>query len=80
MACRLGCGKVRHLHTPTLWIQRAVRDKQVEILKTPGKKNPADLGTKHLPGSEIWGHMARMGVHRLEGKSNIALQAAVPAA
>jgi hypothetical protein len=45
---RRGCGKVRHLETPTLWVQKALKDGRFGIAKVPGKQNPADVGTKHL--------------------------------
>ncbi|CAK0834951.1 unnamed protein product [Prorocentrum cordatum] len=45
---RRGGGKVRHLETPTLWVQRALRDGRFQLSKVPGKSNPADLGTKCL--------------------------------
>ena len=44
---RQGLGKLRHLDTPTLWIQQAVRTKRVNLRKVDGEKNPADILTKH---------------------------------
>ena len=44
---RQGLGKVRHLDTHTLWIQQAVRSKNVELKKVDGSVNPADVFTKH---------------------------------
>ena len=44
---RQGLGKLRHLDTHTLWIQQAVRAKQVELRKIAGEVNPADLFTKY---------------------------------
>jgi hypothetical protein len=45
---RRGCGKVRHLETPTLWVQKAVQDKRFTLHKVDGKRNPADLGVNLL--------------------------------
>ena len=44
---RRGLGKLRHLDTHTLWIQQAVRSKDVDLRKVPGEANPADIFTKH---------------------------------
>ncbi len=44
---RQGLGKLRHLDTHTLWVQQAVRTKQVDLRKIDGAVNPADLFTKH---------------------------------
>ncbi len=44
---RQGLGKLRHLDTHALWIQQAVRSKQVDLRKIAGEANPADLFTKH---------------------------------
>ncbi len=48
MASRRGAGKVRHIHTPALWLQQWVSRKRIELLKRKGTENEADLGTKHL--------------------------------
>ena len=49
---RRGLGKLRHIDTQCLWIQQKVRNKAIELRKTRGELNPADLFTKHLPGEE----------------------------
>ena len=46
---RRGLGKLRHIDTQCLWIQQKVRSKAIELKKTRGGMNPADLCTKHLP-------------------------------
>ena len=48
IAQRKGLGKIRHLHTQSLWVQDAVREKRVFLDKVPGADNPADMYTKHL--------------------------------
>ena len=48
MASRRGVGRIRHLHTSGLWLQRLVVDKVIEVKKVKGEVNPADLFTKHL--------------------------------
>ena len=36
IASRRGAGRIRHIHTPTLWLQRAVNDGRVAISKVAG--------------------------------------------
>ena len=45
---RRGTGKIRHLETQTLRIQKAVQDRVIVAGRVPGNLNPADLGTKFL--------------------------------
>ena len=42
IASRRGSGKVRHVETPTLWLQSLVSRKRVEVLKTKGATNIAE--------------------------------------
>ena len=42
VAQRVGLGKIRHLDTGSLWVQQAVRRKQIGLLKVKGTENPAD--------------------------------------
>jgi hypothetical protein len=53
IASRRGVGRVRHLHTQVLWVQAAVAEKRLVILRVKGTENPADLGTKHLAQPEM---------------------------
>ena len=46
IAKRTGVGKIRHLDTGSLWLQDAVKRKQIGILKVKGTENPSDLMTK----------------------------------
>ena len=77
IAQRRGAGKVRHIHTPALWIQRAIHNKVLSIHKCKGASNPADLGTKHLDAKSIWMCMTRLGYHRRAGQSKLTLRAKV---
>ena len=45
-AQRNGLGRVRRIDTQTLWVQDAVRERQVDLRTVDGSKNPADLMTK----------------------------------
>ena len=40
VAQRSGLGKIRHLDTGTLWLQQAVKDKQIGLSKVKGIENP----------------------------------------
>ena len=43
---RVGIGKVRHLEVRYLWLQEAVQQRAVQVLKIRGDQNPADVMTK----------------------------------
>lgn len=77
MAGRRGAGRVRHIHTPCLWLQRAVADGRVVLDKILGTENPADLGTKSLGQAQIRSIMGKIGYCCLAGKSRLALKAQV---
>ena len=79
MAGRKGAGRVRHIHTPCLWLQRAVAEGLVELEKVDGKINPADLGTKALPQATISRILEQCGFAVVAGRSKMALRAAVAA-
>ena len=50
---RQGLGKVRHLDLNYLWLQAAVRGKQVVLRKVQSGDNMADIGTKVLDRDTI---------------------------
>ena len=72
IASRTGLGKLRHLQVHLLWVQQHVRNKVFELLKVPGKENPADLCTKHLGQAEIGDHLHRMRAVKFEGRADSA--------
>ena len=74
IASRRGVGKIRHLHTPCLWLQKHVQDKHIELMKVDGLKNVADVGTKHLDAKAMWKCINGMGVENREGESKLALK------
>ena len=43
VASRRGVGRIRHIHTPTLWLHRAIHDGKVVVSKVQAILNPADL-------------------------------------
>ena len=71
---RRGAGRIRHIATPTLWIQKHVQDGTVVTKKVPGKDNLADLGTKHLDSKTLIDLTTRCGFVFMEGKSSLALK------
>ena len=77
MASRKGAGRVRHIHTPCLWLQTAISEGKIVIDKVEGSVNPADLGTKVLPQASIQRILQACGFILLEGSSRMALRAAV---
>ena len=76
IASRRGVGRVRHLHTPVLWIQEVVARRELTIAKVPGCENPADLGTKHLAQREMHECMRRAGCRIVGGRSRLTLNVA----
>ena len=54
IAVRRGAGRIRHIATPTLRVQKLTQDgKESTLRKSPGVSNPPHLGTKHLDGGLI---------------------------
>ena len=66
---RQGLGKVRHLDLSFLWLQAAVRGKQVVLRKVQSGDNMADIGTKMLDQNVIQRHMENLGCVRFEQQS-----------
>ena len=61
IASRLGLGKIRHLDTGLLWLQHHVRRKVLQLVKTAGNGNPADIGTKDLAEKDMKRIMVKLG-------------------
>ena len=59
---RQGLGKLRHISTQFLWIQDKARSGELEVVKIPGKDNPADVLTKNVPAEVLERHMRSLGV------------------
>ena len=74
IASRRGVGRARHLHVATLWLQEAVAQKRLLIVKQKGTENVADLGTKHLPASTLEKLMKLASLQVLTGRSDKALR------
>ena len=48
IAMRRGAGRIKHIATPTLWLQRLVINGDIKMTRVGGNDNCADLETKHL--------------------------------
>ena len=77
IARRRGAGKVRHIETATLWLQRHITAKTIELAKIHGLKNWADLGTKHLPWADVLKCVRGLGFDFVDGRASSAKRAAV---
>ena len=75
IAKRRGAGKLRHVETKTLWLQRQVTNKKVTIRRIPGKDLPPDLGTKFVTQALMNKMLKEICFHRRQGKSKLALAA-----
>ena len=64
IAQRVGCGKVKHLSLKQMWLQQAVREKELEIGKADTLLNLADLGTKALEPSRMDSLMKQLPLER----------------
>ena len=53
IASRMGVGRIRHLDTKYLWAQQIFARRQATLSKISGKKNVADLGTKHVDAETL---------------------------
>ena len=72
IAQRKGLGKIRHLEVQSLWIQDALRQRRLELLKVAGASNPSDLMTKHQDASTIEKLMEKMGLGVRSGRAQSA--------
>ena len=67
---------MRHIQTPTLWLQHAVAQRVVKVIKKPGKELPPDVGTKAtIAAPQMWHLLAAFGIVRATGRSKAALAA-----
>ena len=62
---RRGSGKMKHLTAKQLWIQEAVRNYDIDIVKINREINSADLLTHQCPKADFDAHLYRLQVIRL---------------
>ena len=70
---RLGLGNIRHLDTGLLWLQHHLRSKVLQLVKTPGRENPADLGTEDFAEKDMKRSMNKLGFREKTGRHPNAL-------
>ena len=71
---RKGLGKLRHISVQYLWVQDRLKHGDFDVCKVPGKANPADLLTKHLPIHEVLVHMEHLGFRTSRTRAALAPQ------
>ena len=69
IAMRRGAGHIRHIATPTLWLQRLVINGDIQMTRVGGNDNCAHLGTKHLDYQTMIRHLKFCGIRFAEGRS-----------
>ena len=62
---RRGSGRIKHLTVKQLWIQEAIRNYQIEVLKISRDYNSADLLTHQCNRMEYDAHLKRLNIIRL---------------
>ena len=75
ISLRRGAGRIRHIATPTLWVQRLVQSGLVKVNKVDGESNLADMGTKHLNHQSMVKLMSKCCYYFRSGTSELALKA-----
>ena len=73
---RRGVGKLRHLHTACLWVQRRLFRREVSIDKILGPSNVADMGTKPLAAADTIKHLTFSGIGFRDGRHSLDLKTA----
>eukprot|EP00971_Amphidinium_carterae_P328955 6461117-Amphidinium_carterae.2 len=68
---RLGVGAIRHLAVKVLWLQALHKQKMVEVEKTPGEENIADLGTKILQPQRFVKLVTMIGMRSMDVESKV---------
>ena len=71
----IGWGKIRHLDTGLLWLQRHLRRKVLQRVKTTG--TPADMGTEDPAEKDMKRIMDKLGFREKTGRHPKALRTAV---
>ena len=65
-------GKIQHLETQSLWLQKVVRNKRVGLAKVLGTMNLADAVTKALDSNTMNKLLDLMGLEKCEGRPEFA--------
>ena len=54
MILRQGAGQMKHLSIKELWIQEAVQDHKIRVIKIPREENPADALASPARSEQEW--------------------------
>ena len=60
---RTGCGRLKHVHLNTFWIQEQAAQQRLRYTKVPRGLNVADVLTHHWNPAEGERHLSRMGLY-----------------
>ena len=69
---RSGKGKVRHIRVQALWVQEVRCTNRLKYKKVLGKRNPADVLTKHVPKELLDAHPMTLGTEIRGGRAETA--------
>ena len=61
---RHGSGKMKHLNIKQLWIQEALKEYEVSVIKIPREANVSDLLTHQCNRADFDNHLAKLGAIR----------------
>ena len=59
---RLGVARTKHMDSRYLWVQDCVQAGRLSCQHWPGRKNPADVGTKPVSRADLDRHCAKTGL------------------
>ena len=65
MLMRRGVGGVKHIETKHLWIQEAIMQKSINVVKIPRDKNLADALASYSSGPVLSSQLEHMGCYRI---------------
>ena len=71
---RQGIGKLRHVEVDVLWLQEQQARRLLPLVKVPGPRNPADVGTKSISAALMDQHLSQLYLEVAEGRAAIAQQ------
>ena len=74
MLTRKGHGRAKHIDRSYLWLQQRVHAGDLELAKVGTKKNPADLGTKHLEAVRVHELCAEMNLRQEDSLHRMSLK------
>ena len=66
---RNGLGKIRHIDTGLLWIQRIAAQRRVTFHKVLGEDNPADLYAKYVDNQTANHHLSKSAYQTTSGRA-----------